>query len=259
MKNERDLNQEPLVVGNLKVPWWVIAPLLLSLWPVWVYALGPNPTPSWMHTTSKLSVICPFALLASFFIFITFRKRSDRDGFLNELNFEPASSETKRAISSFYFDTNFPTILPNSASLKRSFSGEHNNSAYEIHEFRHVSHPSITNYTIATIRVCPAPGPVVIRMAIPSIARFYHIHRLKIGSAWFQQHWITHGDFTTAEFWITNEFESEFHDDIKPKGILCFWCGNRLGFGFIGTPTESGVRYCLEKAHSLASISGIKE
>ena len=247
---------EPLVVHDLKVPWWAIAPLLFCFWPVLVYALGPNPTPLWMRTTATLSILVPFMLLGSYVLVVTHKKRKQRDSLLENLGFDPIESEALEALRSFYLDPNSITILPKAANLRRAFSGEHNGLEYELLEFRHSSGNSVTNYTIATVLVTPAPGPVAFRMARPSSARFMSIRRLRVGSPWFKKHWITHGDQATAEFLITNKFEIEFRDNIN-EGILCFWREDRLGFGIIGTPTESGLKYCLEKVYRLAYVTGI--
>jgi hypothetical protein len=251
--------QEPLVVYNQRIPSWAVPPMLFSLWTLWVFALGPSPTPPWMHTSAILASVAPLAILIFGVGLMFWRGKQDREGLLQHLGFTPLDKKAMKEIQqTFTLSISIKTI-PRTSRLQYAFTGEWNNSEYEFLIFSDYSNESGTDYTIVTLKAAPAPGDVSIIRAMPKPIRFFYLNRLRVGSKLFQRNWLTHGDQETAEFLITENFESEISTNLKIQGARCFWLDNRFGFGFTGIPTRAGLEYCLEKTNVLASIADIKE
>lgn len=233
--------------------------MLFSVWTLWVVVLGPSPTPSWMHTSAFLAFVAPLAILIFGVGLMFWRGKQDRDDFLSDLGFIPLSKSKRKEVERAFVDPEAIKIIPRAARLTQAYAGEWNGLAYQFLLFAVTTNKSQTDHTIVTLGVTPAPGRVSIFKTIPKSIRLLFIHRLKIGSRHYQRHWITCGDQSSAEFLITNDFESEMNSCLNIRGAHCFWSDNHLGFGFIGVPTRAGVQYCIEKTNALATAAGITE
>jgi hypothetical protein len=260
MSEQINLYQEPFFVGNQRVPWWAAPPMLLSLWTLWVFTLGPTPTPSWMRTSAIFAFGVPVLILAIGVCVMFWNIKRERDHFLTDLGFQSLdddddNDETKIELEVLFRET--VRVVPLTSLLKEVYIGEWNGLSYEYITLIHSSYSSRVDYSIVTVRTAAAPSPVLIVKMFPKLLRVLYIRRLKTGSKQFRKRWVTLGDHAAADFLITPDFESEINSSKGFQGMRCFWIEDRFGVAFRGVPTRAGIEHCFNKVYTLSSSAGI--
>lgn len=229
--------------------------LLTFAWPIWLVIYGPHPIPQWMIYSLYVSIALPMALIGIYIVYKFIKYRSLRLTYLDEMGFQILGNDDTEQYEKKLINGGTKPLY--SWTLDEVRRNTHRQHACDLLFLSRYVNRTKQKCSLCSVPAETAPDTVQIKKSPLGFHRLTQPRKYRVGSKSFNKKWRTVGDFETSKFFLTEEVEKQLGTSCSLIHPMMIWCEDRFYYGFIGTPTDTGIDFMIDQAFAIARSAGI--